>query len=112
MAALLVLRIAVFHDFGDELRSAGSVKLSGIRQFQEFTLHHNTVGKAVDESALACSVRTGDLDAVVSQRFDNSSDIFWAFREAKDLHLVSSGSGHKFVSDGANNSAEVIGYII
>ena len=57
---------AVVHDLGGELRNAGSVKFSGIRQVQQFTLRHNTVSEDVDEDARGCSVGTGGFDAVVS----------------------------------------------
>jgi hypothetical protein len=53
-------------DFASEFGNAGSVKFSGIRQVQQFTLRHNTVSEDVDEDARGCSVGTGGFDAVVS----------------------------------------------
>jgi hypothetical protein len=84
---------AVPHDLGSEFRN-GSVKVSRFRQIKEFTFHHNTVRKGVNDRAFGCSVGTSDFDGMVSQRLDNSSDVFGSPREAKQLHLVSFDRDH------------------
>jgi len=91
MAGLPIPLGAVLHDLGGEFRKVGSIKFSSIRQVQEFTLRHDTVGERVEGGASRCSVGTGDPDGMVSQPFDNSTNVFAAPREAKDLHFASFG---------------------
>jgi hypothetical protein len=74
-------------DLGGEFRNAGRVKFPGIRQVREFTLGHNTAGKAADEGAVAPSEGTVDIDAMVTQLLDESASVLKALREAKELHF-------------------------
>lgn len=81
--------LPVPYDLGGELRNAGNVQFSCNRQVQQFVVRHNAVAKAVDKGAVVPSEGADDIDAMVSQRLDNGTDLFETPCEAKaDLHLA------------------------
>jgi hypothetical protein len=88
MAGVGIQLSTILHDLGGKLRN-GSVKVCRFRQIEEFTFRHNTVREGVNDGAFGRSVRTGDLDGMVSQPLDSNSDVFVSQREAKHLRLVS-----------------------
>ena len=66
MAWLLVPLSAVLRNLGGEFRNTGSVQFAGPGQVQQFTLGHNTVGKAVFEGAVGPSEGADDIDAILA----------------------------------------------